>query len=267
MKIMRGSRHRPVMRALLAVIGGVAVVAGSLLAWVNADGGVVMGSTPVTGTPNGSDLLLGQVALGAGIAVAVIGLSLLAFGRARRVLGLLVLVGGIVATGTAAYVASDPQDRYIDFATDTAAPAGHEDEVRASLNNLFSVSNLTADPGIGSYVAIGGGAVAALGGLGALFGRKKSKADAEAEAKAEATMPPSADLEEAVETPVDQGPVSPVHGVPDRLAGAVEESPDEPQETSSLHEPERLEEPSAPQESPPEEPPVREERNPDEWSF
>jgi hypothetical protein len=251
---MTTERGRAKWPALAAILGGAAIVVGSLLTWIDAGGGVSVGTVSVTGTPRGSYLMLGQVALGAGIAVVVFGLLLLVIGRARRLFGLLVLAGGIVAIATAAYVASTPQDRYVDFGADAAAPAGQVDEVRASLTNLFSVSNLTADPGIGSYVAIGGGAVAALGGLGALFGRRRPKAEADAEASA----PPPSDLEEIAETPIDRGPVPPVRDAMGPAADAAEESSVAPHE----HEAAPVEEPTSPQSSPPQEP-----RNPDEWSF
>ena len=159
----------------LALIGGGAIVAGSLLTWLEVGGGVSVGSITVTGEPKGSELLPGQVALGAGAAVIVFGLLLVAIRRARKLLGFLVVVGGLVAIAAGAFVASSPQDRYIDFAVDKGAPAGQADEVRASLTNLFVVSNQETDLGIGVYIAIGGGALALIGGLTAVFGRRKPK--------------------------------------------------------------------------------------------
>ena len=161
--------------AMLALIGGAVIVAGSLLTWLEVGGGVSVGSISVTGTPKGSELLPGQVALGAGVAVIVFGLLLLVLRRARRLLGFLVILGGIVAIAAGAFVASSPEDRYIDFAVEKGAPAGQSDEVRASLTNLFVVSGQEADLGIGLYIAIGGGALALIGGLTAVFGRRKPK--------------------------------------------------------------------------------------------
>jgi hypothetical protein len=160
---------------LLALIGGGAIVAGSLLTWLDVGGGVSVGSTSVTGTPTGNELLLGQVALGAGVAVVILGLLLLLLRRARRFLGFLVILGGLAAIAAGAFVASSPEDRYIDFAVEKGAPAGQADEVRASLTNLFEVSSQEADLGIGLYIAIGGGALSVLGGLTAVFGRRKPK--------------------------------------------------------------------------------------------
>jgi hypothetical protein len=172
---MTDRARRSWIPGLLALIGGAAIVAGSLLTWLEVGGGVSVGSTSVTGTPTGSELLLGQVALGAGVAVALLGLLLLAIRRARKLLGFLVIVGGLAAIAAGAFVASSPQERYIDFAVEKGAPAGQADEVRASLTNLFLVSNQETDLGIGVYIAIGGGTLSVVGGLTAVFARRKPK--------------------------------------------------------------------------------------------
>ena len=169
--------------AMLALIGGAAIIAGSLLTWLEVGGGVSVGGVSVTGTPTGTELLPGQVALGAGVVVVVFGLLLLVLRRARRLLGFLMILGGIVAIAAGAFVASSPQDRYIDFAVEKGAPAGQADEVRASLTNLFVVSNQETDLGIGVYIAIGGGALSVIAGLTAVFGRRKPKPAEAAETK------------------------------------------------------------------------------------
>src|SRR5436190_20658868 len=160
---------------LLALIGGGAIVASSLLTWLKVGGGVSVETVSVSGTPKGSKLLLGQAALGAGAAVIILGLLLLAIRRARRRVGYLVIVGGVVAIAAAYFVASSPRDRYIDFAVQMAAPVGQSDEVRASLANLFEVLGQEVDLGVGLYIVIGGGALSVVGGLGALLGRRKAK--------------------------------------------------------------------------------------------
>jgi len=182
---MTDRARRSWFAALLVLIGGAAIVAGSQLTWLEVGGGVSVGSVSVTGTPMGGELLLGQIALGAGVAVVICGLLLLVFPRARRILGFLVIVGGIVAIAAGAFVASSPQDRYIDFAVEKGAPAGQSDEVRASLTNLFVVSGQEADLGIGLFVAIGGGALSVIGGLAAVFGRRKPKPVEEAKEPSE----------------------------------------------------------------------------------
>jgi hypothetical protein len=170
---MANDRTPSRIASLLALLGGAVIIAGCLLTWVDAGEGVSVGNVSVTGLARGSDLRLGQAALGAGVASVVLGVSLLIFRRARKVVGLLVLLAGLVAIATAAYVYRSPEDRYADFAADTGAPAGETDEVRASLSNLFEVSNLEANPGVGLYVVIGGGAVSVVAGLAGLFGRRR----------------------------------------------------------------------------------------------
>jgi hypothetical protein len=96
-----------------------------------------------------------------------------------------VIVGGLVAIGTAAFVVSSARDRYIDFAVEKGAPAGQSDEVRASLANLFEVSGQEADLGVGLYVVIGGGVLSVLGGLTAVFVRRKSRRVEEAKEPSE----------------------------------------------------------------------------------
>jgi hypothetical protein len=143
---MTGRARRSWFPGLLALIGGGAIVAGSLLTWLDVGGGVSVGSVSVTATPKGSELLLGQGVLGAGVAVAILGLLLLVIRSGQKLLGFLVIVGGLVAIGTAAFVVSSARDRYIDFAVEKGAPAGQSDEVRASLANLFEVSGQEAEP-------------------------------------------------------------------------------------------------------------------------
>ena len=216
-----------------------------------------VGSVSVTGTPKGSELLPGQVALGAGVAVVVFGLLLLVLRRARRLLGFLVIVGGLVAIAAGAFVASSPQDRYIDFAVEKGAPAGQADEVRASLTNLFVVSGQEADLGIGLYIAIGGGALSVIGGLTAVFGRRKPKPVEEAvEETKEPSEPKPEGLPEewlaarALEAEARNAPVQeppPEELVTQTAPPPLPDPPPEPEEAAPL--------PEAP-ESPPEEEPV-----------
>jgi hypothetical protein len=246
---------------LLALIGGGAIVAGSLLTWVEVGGGVSVGSVSVTGTPKGSELLLGQVALGAGVAVLILGLLLLVLRRARRLLGFLVILGGLAAIAAGAFVASSPQDRYIDFAVEKGAPAGQSDEVRASLTNLFVVSGQEADLGIGLYIAIGGGALSVIGGLTAVFGRRKPRPVEEAVEETKEPSEPTPEglpeewlaaraLEaEARNAPAEEPP--PQELVPQAVSPPLPPPPPEPEEAAPWRSPL----PEAP-ESPPEEEPA-----------
>jgi hypothetical protein len=159
--------------ALLALIGGATIVVGSLLPWLDVSGGVSVGSVSISGTPKGSRLPPGRVALAAGVVVVILGLLLLALRTPRKVVGLLVIVGGVVAVATVLFVGSSVRARYFDFAIEKGAPADKADEVRTSLANLFDVSGQEVRLGAGLYVVIGGGALAVVGGTTALFSRRK----------------------------------------------------------------------------------------------
>jgi hypothetical protein len=158
---------------LLALIGGAAIVAGCLLTWLHVAGGVSVGSVSITGTPKGNELLAGKEALVDGVAVIILGLLLLVNRGVRTLLGLLVVVGGIIAVAIGAYVASSPRDRYIDFAVQKGALAGQAEEVNLSLVNLFDVSGQEAGLGVGLLVVIGGGVLSIVGGLTVVTGRRK----------------------------------------------------------------------------------------------
>jgi hypothetical protein len=254
---MTDPARRSWFAATLALIGGGAIVAGSLLTWLDVGGGVSVGSVSVTGTPKGSELLLGKVALGAGVVVALLGLLLLVLRRARKLLGFLVIVGGLAAIAAGAFVASSPQDRYIDFAVEKGAPAGQADEVRASLTNLFEVSNQEADLGIGLYIAIGGGALSVIGGLTAVFGRRtpkpvetaKEPSEPKAEGPPEEWLAARALEAEARNAPVQEPP--PQELVTQAVSPPLPDPPPQPEEAAPWRSPL----PEAP-ESPPEEDPV-----------
>ena len=159
--------------ALLALIGGGAIVVGCLLTWLHVGGGVSVGSLSITGTPKGKELLTGKEALVDGVAVVIFGLLLLVNRGKRTLLGLLVVAGGIFAVAIVAFVASSPRDRYIDFAVQKGALAGQAEKVNRSLDNLFDASDQKADLGVGLYIAFGGGVLSVVGGMTGVFGRRK----------------------------------------------------------------------------------------------
>jgi Tryptophan-associated transmembrane protein (Trp_oprn_chp) len=264
---MSDGARRSLFPGLLAFAGGAAIVAGSSLTWLKVGGGVSVQTVSVTGTPEGTELLAGQVALGAGVAVVVLGLLLLVLRRARRLLGFLVIVGGLAAIAAGALVASSPEDRYIDFAVEKGAPAGQADTVRASLANLFVVSGQEADLGIGLYLAIGGGALAVIGGLTAVFGRRKPKPveeakepsepkpeglpeewlaaralEAEARAAPAQEPPPQELVTQAVPPPLPDPPPEPEEAAPWRTP--LPEAPESPPEAEPLARAEEIEAPS-----------------------
>jgi hypothetical protein len=260
---MSDRARRSLSPGALALVGGAAIVAGSSLTWLTVGGGVSVQTVSVTGTPKGTELLLGRVALGAGIAVLILGLLLLVLRRARKLLGFLVILGGLAAIAAGAFVASSPQDRYIDFAVEKGAPAGQADEVRASLTNLFQVSGQEADLGIGLYIAIGGGALSVIGGLTAVFGRRKPKPVEEAvEETKEPSEPKPEGLPEewlaarALEAEARNAPVQeppPQELVRQTAPPPLPDPPPEPEEAA----PWRTPLPEAPESAPEEEPVAR----------
>jgi hypothetical protein len=252
-KNRRPSRIAP----LLALLGGAVIIAGCLLTWVDAGGGISVGTVSVTGLPRGTELRIGQAALGAGVASVVLGVLLLTVRHARKVFGLLILLAGLAAIATAVYVYRSPEDRYADFAADTSAPAGKTDEVRTSVSSLFEVSNLEANPGVGLYVVIGGSAVSVVAGLAGLFGRRKQ-------------AEPGDDLAELgpmVETGGED------HAAQGEPAPGMEEPPAEPEhmrETQGSEPEDAGQNPPPQQQEPsdePPEPPKERKRLGDEWAF
>ena len=192
---MARSRKRAVIAIVLALLGGAAIIVGTLLTWIDVGQGVAVGTRPVTGTPKGTEFLLGQVALGGGIAAVVFALLLLVAPRSGRVWGALLLVSAAAAIGPGVYAYSQPQKEYVDYAVTQGAPKGSStSDIETSLNHLFEISNLEAKPGLGAYAAFGGGAAVALAGLFALLRRKRASAESAGPDDARsAAVPPLAD--------------------------------------------------------------------------
>jgi Tryptophan-associated transmembrane protein (Trp_oprn_chp) len=194
---MSRSGKRPVIATMLALLGGAAVITGSLLTWIDAGQGVTVGTQAVTGTPKGIELQLGQVALGAGVAALVLAVLLSVAPRAGRVWGALLLLASAAAITAGLVSASQPQQRYAAYAARQASGStSSTSEIEASLNRLFEVSSLQAKPGVGVYVAVGGGGALALAGLYALFRRKRAATRPNGLTEAESTM-----FEDATEAP------------------------------------------------------------------
>jgi hypothetical protein len=252
---------------LLALIGGAAIVAGCLLTWLHVAGGVSVGSVSITGTPKGNELLAGKEALVDGVAVIILGLLLLVNRGVRTLLGLLVVVGGIIAVAIGAYVASSPRDRYIDFAVQKGALAGQAEEVNLSLVNLFDVSGQEAGLGVGLLVVIGGGVLSIVGGLTVVTGRRKPTPvdevpepaepeheglpaewlaaralEAEARAAPAQEPPPQELVTQAVPPPLPDPPPEPEEAAPWRTP--LPEAPESPPEAEPLARAEEIEAPS-----------------------
>ncbi len=164
---------RPLKLALLAIIGGAAVLVGVLaMPWIVSEGFSV-GSTTIDGRMNGSDIELGVVAVGAGAAAVVLGLALLVVPAGRRIWSALLILAGGVAVAIAVTTMSEVTDTYINFALSMAGVSSDEEvAVRSSLEALFEVSDVGVASGLGVYAALGGGIVVILAGVAGMFVRR-----------------------------------------------------------------------------------------------
>jgi hypothetical protein len=218
---MARSRQRAGTAIVLALLGGAAIIMGTLLTWIDVGEGVSVGTQSVTGTPKGTEFVLGQVALGGGIAAVVLALLLLVAPRARRVWGAILLVSAATAIAPSVVTYAQPQKQYVDYAVTQATPKGSStSEIEASLNNLFEVNNLEVEPGLGAYLAFGGGVAVALAGLFALFRRKRPSAES-----ADLDKAPSPVIPPLEDQPSSLGEAGEVPGVSDPQEGRPSDSP------------------------------------------
>jgi hypothetical protein len=210
---MADTPRAPIGTALLVLIGGAAIVGGCFLPWVVVEGGITIGQIAVAGEPAGIEFQLGSVALVSGIAAVVLGLLALVMRRARRVWGLLLLLCSAAAVVAASLMLSAPQERYIDLAVTTdGVPQKQTDEITISLGALFEAGT-EAQPGVGVYACLAGGAVVAIGGLLLLLrrGRSPGAHRARGAAKASVGVDPRAPVPTTATEPVsivDDSPVS-----------------------------------------------------------
>lgn len=163
----------PSTAMILGIIAGIALAIGSFLTWatvsVNFDKiatalGIdptqippdvrAQGTASVTGWKGGD----GKWTLVAGIVVAVAAV-LLAKVSSRRVVGIVMIVGGVVGGGLALYDATIQKNDVIDDAASTFAGIG----LPGTLRDYFSLSI-----GIGIWLCIVGGVVAIVAGVMAL---------------------------------------------------------------------------------------------------
>lgn len=164
---------------ILGIIGGIALAIGSFLTWatvsVNFDKiatalGIdptqippdvrAQGTASVTGWKGGD----GKWTLVAGIVVAVAAV-LLATVSSRRIVGIVMIVGGVVGGGLALYDATIQKNDVIDNAASTFAGIG----LPGTLRDYFSLSI-----GIGIWLCIVGGVVAIVAGVMAMTSRGSS---------------------------------------------------------------------------------------------
>jgi len=162
---------------ILGIVGGIALAIGSFLNWatVSVDFDKIataigidpadvpadvraQGTVSVTGWKGGD----GKWTLVAGVVVLVAAV-LLSMASSRRVVGIVMLVGGVVGGGLALYDATIQKNDAIDNAASTFAGIGLPGELR----DYFSISL-----GIGIWLCVAGGVVAIVAGIMAMMSRQ-----------------------------------------------------------------------------------------------
>jgi hypothetical protein len=162
-----GTRRRLSIAAFVVLLAGAGVVAGSLLPWVKGPSSVVgFQGGAVEGSPGGLRTIYGLVALGGGALVVLSAFIWLIRRRGARVISLLVLIGAAASAAVAGYYLATLESRYIDFAVDQAAsPTLPAAKIRDLVSRAFKADIYTIDPGVGLYLVLGAGAIAALIGF------------------------------------------------------------------------------------------------------
>jgi hypothetical protein len=192
--IESGETRGPSTPMILGTVGGVGMAIGSFLTWatvsVNFDRiatavGIdpsqipadirAQGSVSVTGWKGGD----GRWTLVAGI-VVVVAAALLAMTSNRRVLGIVMIVGGAVGGGIALYDATIQKNDAIDSAASTFSGLG----LPGSLRDYVSLTL-----GVGIWLCIAAGAVAIAAGVMAVA-RRGSSMPAAAGTRTGFTPPP-----------------------------------------------------------------------------
>jgi hypothetical protein len=162
-----GTRRRLSIAAFVVLLAGAGVVAGSLLPWVKGPSSVVaFQGGAVEGSPEGLKTTYGVVALVGGALVVLLALIWLVRRRGARVISFIVLIGAAASAAVAGYYLATLESRYIDFAIDQAAsPTLPAAKIRDLVSRAFEADIYTIDPGVGLYLVLGAGAIAALMGL------------------------------------------------------------------------------------------------------
>jgi hypothetical protein len=211
---MEGTAQRGApIGAVIAILGGVLLVVGSFLSWVELSGG------GVTETVSGIDGDDGKLTLAAGVIVILVGLVGLRF--SRRVLAVAAILVGLVGAGIGLYDALTAKDAALDaFAEAVAGDLGVSvGDARAALDLAIEGGQLDISISIGLILVIAGGAIAVIGGV-LMLGRGSEPAAPSAAETPEpvpaAAMPPAAaPAEPAAPMATPPEPVPPVTAPPE----------------------------------------------------
>lgn len=156
-----------VAAALSVAVGGGVAVVGSFLPWTTNPSGVLGiegGSIPTSF--RASEFPLGIAALSAAALVAFVGLLWLATPRVIALASSLAVLGSIVILASAGIVLSTLEDRFVEIAAETSAnPSTTTAEILDFLPRFLVANDVTIEPGVGLYLALGGGLLSLLGGI------------------------------------------------------------------------------------------------------
>lgn len=175
---MRSRGVGGVAAALGVTAGGGIAIVGSFLPWLtNASGilGIEGGSIPASF--RASEFPLGIAALSAAAVISFVGLLWLASPRVIVVASSLAVFGAIVILVSGGVVFSTLRDRFVEVAAETSAnQSTAAAEIRDFLPRFLEANDVAIKPGVGLYIALGGGLLALLGGIiGIVRSRRRAR--------------------------------------------------------------------------------------------
>ena len=157
--------------ALVTILGGLAALLGSLMAWVQfgglGTGRGVKGPSIRDRSITGTSLVPGKVALAAGIVLILAGLALwiVRGGESRRLLAVVALVTGAVVLGAAIAAFQTEGLGLLGDALSRFPGRGQG----GGLGRFRILGQLSPSHGPGLYLALAGGIVAVAGAVAAVF--------------------------------------------------------------------------------------------------
>lgn len=179
---MEGEGKSTSTAAIIAVIGGVLVAAGSLLAWAKVS--INLAGLNESETVKGIDGSDGKLTVALGVVIVV--LAALALGKRATKTASRVITGcAVIATGIGAWDWTDIKSKGDDIVHQAATAAGGNAEVIKMLEDGIKVST-----SIGLYLVVLGGIIAIIGGV--MLATQKSAATAAAPPSTPWAPPPTA---------------------------------------------------------------------------
>jgi hypothetical protein len=182
------SRH-PVLLSVL-LLGGAAAVGSALLPSVElSSNGISFAKGFVPGTAHGSSFAMGWLIAGSGLALLVTCVLTWLISASARIPGAIALVVGLVLIGAGSLALADLEQRFTDFAvSQTTSESFPEDQVREEMNQLFIQDAVDVKAGVGVWITLAAGTLAASTGLVAV-GRRKRSGDVASEVGKSPTSP------------------------------------------------------------------------------